>query len=153
MKKGKMIEIVLDHFEMHEFKRSFIRKMGDEYVCDGGFIVNAPDECISVNFNNMKHTYDIFSLMGSLWGNWNDCPSWRIMKEKAKEWNNCYAAEVRQIAHDAVVFQCTRQLSDSEIEELLSDISKFAPNSLDIADYEAIKKNIAEEGKFTLWWD
>ena len=75
------------------------------------------------------------------------------MKEKAKEWNNCYAAEVRQIAHDAVVFQCTRQLSDSEIEELLSDISKFAPNSLDIADYEAIKKNLAEEGKFTLWWD
>lgn len=65
MKKGKMIEVVLDHFEMHEFKRSFIRKIGDEYVCDGGFIVNAPDECISVNFNNMKHTDDIFSLMGS----------------------------------------------------------------------------------------
>lgn len=153
MSKGKRIEVILDHIEMFEFKKSFIRKEQDEYVCDGVFNINAPDECISVNFKNMEHTYDIFPLLGPLWGDWNECPSWETMEEKAKEWGKSYAAEIKQIAHDAVVFQCTRQLSDSEIEKLLSDISEFAPNSLDIADYTVIKQNLVEEGKFTLWWD
>ena len=149
----KSIELVIDHFELLEFKRNFIRKDGDEYVCDGQRIRNAKDESISVKFKSMEHTYEIFSLMGNVWGDWNGCPDWTVMKQKAKEWYEYYGAELTRVAHDTLVFQCKRKLTENEVETLIKDISHFAPNSLDFAKHEMIRKNLAEEGTFVLWWD
>lgn len=152
-KETKSIEIILDSVEMLEFKKNFIRKDGDKYECDGQVIRTVQDESIPVRFKNMEHTYELFSLMGNLWGNWNDCPDWKVMKQKAKNWYENYGAELVKIAHDTLVFQCNRKLTVDEVENLIMDISSFAPNSLDIAKHETIKKKLAEDGIFILWWD
>lgn len=151
--ENKSIEIVIDSVEMLEFKKNFIRKDGDKYECDGQVIRTVEDESIPVRFSNMEHTYELFSLLGNLWGNWNDCPDWKVMKHKTKNWYETYGAELVKMSHDTLVFQCNRKLMENEVENLLEDISNFAPNSLDIAKYEIIKKRLAEDSKFVLWWD
>lgn len=75
------------------------------------------------------------------------------MERKAKEWYEQYDAELIQIAHDTLKFQCRRNLNEEEIMALLEDIEDFAPNSLDVADYDVIKTQLMREGIFVLWWD
>jgi hypothetical protein len=151
-KEHKMIECKIDHMDMFQFKRDFIKKEGEEYVCDGQYTQSSEDEIIPVKFR-VEHTYDIFSIFGHLWGDWNQCPSWNAMERKAKEWYEKYDAELIQIAHDTLKFQCKRKLTEEEIIALLEDIEDFAPNSLDVTDYDVIKAKLMGEGIFVLWWD
>lgn len=151
-KEYKMIECKIDHVDMFQFKKDFIKKEGEEYVCDGQYAPCAEDEIIPVKFF-VDNTYTIFSIFDSLWGDWNQCPRWNVMGRKAKEWYEQYDAELIQIAHDTLKFQCKRKLTEEETIALLEDIEDFAPNSLDVADYDVIKANLLGEGIFVLWWD
>ena len=148
----KTIECKIDHMDMFQLKKDFIKKEGNEYVCDGQYTQSAEDEIIPVKFL-VDNTYNIFSIFGPLWGDWNQCPSWNVMERKAKEWYEQYDAELIQIAHDTLKFQCRRNLNEEEIMALLEDIEDFAPHSLDVADYDVIKTQLMREGIFVLWWD
>ncbi len=107
------------------------------------------DESISVQFH-VQHIHEIFEMMGQWWGDWNDCPDYKTMGNKAQEWQEKYGAELMEISHDKLIFQC-RCLSEDEADALWKDICQIAPNSQDIK--ENGKKKILESSEFALWWD
>lgn len=147
----KTIEFIIDDIDMFQFKKLFIKKTENEYICDGKPVYTF-EESIPVKFA-VKESYEIFDYLGNSWGFWNECPSHQVMKEQAKLWKELYGAEIIRIAHDVVGFKCDRKLNDAEVDGLLKEIETFAPNSMDIADYTEIKKKLQEKGIFTLWWD
>ena len=75
------------------------------------------------------------------------------MERKSKEWYEKYGAEIIKISHDSLEFKCYKKLVTEEIEQLMIEIAEFAPNSLDLANYETITEKLRREGRFVLWWD
>lgn len=149
----KTIECVIDNIEMFQFIRDFVKKEDDGlYYCDGQCVKRKKEETLSVNFRT-SNSYEVFSMFGSLWGGWNDCPDWRTMERKSKEWYEKYGAEIIKISHDSLEFRCKRKLSTKDAEQLMLEIAGFAPNSMDLADYETIRDKLIREGRFVLWWD
>lgn len=148
----KNIQYVVDSLDMFQFKRDYIRREGDKWICDGTYTEGNTAEEISVCFK-VYSTADVFSLMSFRWGGWNECPAAMEMRDKAREWENKYSAELKKISHDTLYFQCGRRLKAAEVEELLADIRETAPNSMDIDDFHVIRERLAEEGRFVLWWD
>lgn len=122
------------------------------YYCDGHYVKNKKDESLPVKFY-VSNAYEVFSMFGSLWGGWNDCPEWRTVERKSKEWYEKYGAEIIKISHDSLEFKCYKKLVTEEIEQLMIEIAEFAPNSLDLANYETITEKLRREGRFVLWWD
>ncbi len=149
----KTIDCVIDNIDMFQFVRDFVKKEKDGlYYCDGHYVKNKKDVSLPVKFY-ISNAYEMFSMMGSLWGSWNDCPEWRTMERKSKEWYEKYGAEIVKISHDSLEFQCNKKLVTEEIEQLMIEIAEFAPNSLDLADYETLTDKLRREGRFVLWWD
>lgn len=149
----KTIECVIDNIDMFQFVRDFVKKENDGlYYCDGQYVQSKQEETVTVNFRT-SNSYEVFSMMGSLWGAWNDCPDWRTMGRISKEWYEKYGAEIIKISHDSLEFQCNRKLVAKEVEQLMAEMAEFAPNSMDIADYDTIKGMLMIEGRFILWWD
>ena len=149
----KSIDCVIDNIDMFQFVRDFVKKEKDGlYYCDGHYVKNKKDESLPVKFY-ASNAYEAFSMFSSLWGGWNDCPEWRTVERKSKEWYEKYGAEIVKISHDSLEFQCNKKLVTEEIEQLMIEIAEFAPNSLDLADYETITDKLRREGRFVLWWD
>lgn len=149
----KTIECVIDNIDMFQFIRDFVKKEDDGlYYCDGQYVQRKQEETVTVNFRT-SNSYEVFSMMGSLWGDWNDCPDWRAMGRKSKEWYEKYGAEIIKISHDSLEFQCNRKLVVKEAEQLIGEIAEFAPNSMDGVDYDTIKGKLMVAGRFILWWD
>ena len=147
------IDCVIDNIDMFQFVRDFVKKEKDGlYYCDGHYVKNKKDESLPVKFY-ASNAYEAFSMFSSLWGGWNDCPEWRTVERKSKEWYEKYGAEIVKISHDSLEFQCNKKLVTEEIEQLMIEIAEFAPNSLDLADYETITDKLRREGRFVLWWD
>ena len=73
--------------DMFQLKKDFIKKEGNEYVCDGQYTQSAEDEIIPVKFL-VDNTYNIFSIFGPLWGDWNQCPSGMLWNGKQKNGMN-----------------------------------------------------------------
>ena len=150
----KTVQYIIDHPEMYMFKQQYIfQGRYGNYICDSQTFktIRPADEIIQVRFR-AKNTYEIFEILGNWRGGWNDCPDWRTMRDKAQEWYIEYGAELKEMAHDTLVFVC-RKLSEEEADILWDDICRFAPNSRDIADEDAIKERLWLNSEFTLWWD
>lgn len=146
----KQIKLIIDDIDMLMMRQYYIKKLGDAYVCDGIINKVRNEEELLITLESSE-AYNIFKMTKGTWGNWNDCPNWREMWAKAKEWYERYEAEVVKLSHDTVWFKCARCLNDREADVLIKDFSEFAPNS--IAHADTIKKCLSEKGEFVLWWD
>lgn len=147
------IGIEVDDSGLLHFCREWVHKRFDNYYCTGKSIHYREWQPMYVEFREMKYTYEIFELLGHDWGNWNDCPVWWTMRDKAKEWFERYGAEVEELSHDTVVFKVQKPLSEEQRESFISEVVEFAPNSQDIDKPENIRKRLEKEGRIILWWD
>ena len=96
------IDCVIDNIDMFQFVRDFVKKEKDGlYYCDGHYVKNKKDESLPVKFY-VSNAYEAFSMFSSLWGGWNDCPEWRTVERKSKEWYEKYGAEIVKISHDSL---------------------------------------------------
>lgn len=103
---------------------------------------------------DVKQSYEIFDIIGNIWGDWNDCPDYNKMRSIAEKWQNLYSAELTAISHDTLHFACRRKLSKPEAESLISEILEIAPNTLEYyAGKDKLEYNVIAKGEYTLWWD
>jgi hypothetical protein len=152
MENTKRINMVIDNMDMLMFRQYLIRRTQEGYVYDGKVNKMAEIDEFAVDFS-LSDSADVFECMGNYWGRWNECPDWKTMQDKAKEWFDKYTAEVVKVSHDTVLFKCIRSLEEQEVDELIKDFTEFAPNSQDIDDMENIRADLLEKGEFVLWWD
>ena len=152
MENSKRISVIVDNMYMLRFRQYLIRRTQEGYVCDGKVNKMAEIDEFAVDFS-LSDSTDVFEYLGNYWGRWNDCPDWKTMQHKAKEWFDKYTAEVVKISHDTIWFKCIRSLEEQEVDELIKDFTEFAPNSQDIDDMENIRADLLEKGEFVLWWD
>lgn len=148
----KQIKLMIDDIDMLMMRQYYIKKLGDAYVCDGTINKVRNEEELLITLESSE-TYNIFKMTKGTWGNWNGCPNWKEMWAKAKEWYERYEVEVVELSHDTVRFKCARGLNEREVDALIKDFSRFAPNSMDIAEANTNKKCLNEKGEFVLWWD
>ncbi len=135
---------------MLRFRQDFIKRIGDEYVYDGKMNDERNEEEILLTLNSPK-SYDIFEVLNNSWGNWNECPEWKEMWKKAKEWNEKYEAEVVKLSHDTVTFTC-RKLSEIEARNLMEEATQLYALIIDCEEEELLN-HLMEKETFTLWWD
>ncbi|MGN0485067.1 MAG: DUF4253 domain-containing protein [Lachnospiraceae bacterium] len=150
--KRKKIECIIDSADMYQWKQERTTKKSSEYFydeekCRSG---KREEEIIPVNFE-IEHTYQVFDCFDWYWGNFNKCPDCRTMKSKAKEWYEKYEAELVQISHDTLTFQC-RKLSETEAKEILAEASELHAEIIDCKT-EDLVSYMTKYGRFTLWWD
>lgn len=79
----KNIDFAADSISMFQFFKTWVHKTKDGNFCDGT-PVKEPFMCESIRFD-IKHTYQIFDLLGNYWGGWNDCPTHSQMRDFAKK--------------------------------------------------------------------
>ncbi len=136
------------------FWRDYVSEENGRLVCDGKHLgtLDSTKEEMDVYFK-VQDTAEIVEMMGWHWGGWNECPTSDFMAAKMREWGKAYGAQLTEISHDTLVFQCRKKLKEKEADALLQDISNFPSNALDVADFETIRKRLIEDGVFVLWWD
>lgn len=152
--KYKKVKYAINDAWQHRFWRDYVSEQDGFLVCDGNYswTPDSTKEETDIYFR-VDDTAEIMEMMGVNWGGWNECPTSDIMAAKMREWGRIYGAQLTEISHDTLVFQCQKKLEEKEAEALLQDISDFPSNALDTADFESIKKRLIEEGIFVLWWD
>ena len=121
-------------------------------ILDGGLHAREHfDDAVTLYLKNLPDIPAIFDVIE--WGGWNECPSAAIMRDKAREWYRKYGAVLTELSHDTLVFQCDTVPDERSAKALLEEVASFAPNSMDVADFDTIWKALKEDGRFTLWWD
>lgn len=152
---GKMVMVAPDDIDLFHFMDQLVKDLGNgNYICNGEFvrkqIIYRP-----IHFSNVAHAYEVFDILESSWGGWNECPDSTKMKIFAEKWEKDFGAELFSLSHDTLGFRCKRKLCKSEIDKLISEILEIPSNCIDIYEgkVELLEKDIFEEGQFFLWWD
>lgn len=119
---GKIINVQADNdLDMFQIFKSFVHQTEkNEFFVDGTLVIENPG--VAVDFRNIEHAYEIFHILGSHWGGWNETPRFDEMYHVAKHWEEDFRAEIIDIGHDSIGFKLGRNLKDREIDELLSEI-------------------------------
>ena len=147
----KKLRYHFDHISQYEVWMNAVTVRNGRYILDGGFHARDHFDDAVTLYLNLPDVSAIFDVIE--WGGWNECPSAEIMRDKAREWYLRYGAVLTELSHDTLVFQLETVPDEDSAKALLEEIASFAPNSMDVADYDAIWKAVKEEGRFTLWWD
>lgn len=119
---GKIINVQAGNdLDMFQIFKSFVHQTEkNEFFVDGASVIENPD--VAVDFRNIEHAYEIFHILGSHWGGWNETLRFDEMNHVAKHWEEDFQAEIIGIGHDSIGFKLGRNLKDREIDELLSEI-------------------------------
>lgn len=104
-----------------------------------------------VRFSVTK-SYEILNYFHNCWGNFNCCPTVDYMKEKCKDWDERFGAEIIGISYDALAFRCRKQLTSKNAEEIIAESAALNAEITDCKP-EKIKDYIVNKGEFMLWWD
>lgn len=123
----------------------------NEFYVDGTHVKENPG--VMVDFQNIDHTYEIFKLFGSYWGEWNCTPSSDEMYNVAKRWEEKYKAEIIDISYDSIDFRLGRKLTDEEIELLFDEIRGINAEANCRGGFENLRNIIKEKAEFWIWWD
>lgn len=73
------------------------------------------------------------------------------MKEKAKQWEESYGAELTRFSHDTLTFQCP-SLSAGQAEEIIAQAAGLHAEIIDCRPEELVPYMIREH-TFALRWD
>lgn len=150
--KHKEIECLIDAPYMFLWILENVRKGLSGYFYD-----HSPDngrrneaKTIPVRFE-IEHTYQAFDFLEWYWGDFNACPDCQTMKEKAKQWQESYGAELTRISHDTLTFQCP-SLSAEQAGEIIAQAAGLHAEIVDCRPEELVSYMMRER-TFTLWWD
>ena len=151
---GKIIRMnASDELAMFQFFKQFVHQTeNNDYFCDGKS-VKYSNPGVKVDFQNIQHTYELFSLLGNYWGGWNSTPTSNEMYAVAKEWENRFGAEIIELSYESLGFRFDRGLSDSEIEGLINECKGLYADANCRGGYEEMKKIIKDKSELYLWWD
>lgn len=147
------IEVALDAEIMYLWRLYFAKKDFSGYryepytpcgKCNG-------EESIFVKFE-VKNSYEILDCFNGFFGDFNLCPSTDIMREKAREWQEKFSAELIGLSHDGLRFKCSRPLTSKDAESIIAEAAALHAEITDCKP-ERIREHIIREGVFTLWWD
>lgn len=113
-------------------------------------------ETIPVRFE-IEHTWQVFDLLQWYWGDFNACPDCRTMKEKAKQWEESYGAELTRFSHDTLTFQCP-SLSAGQAEEIIAQAAGLHAEIIDCSRRAVGNETLIDErderwnGRPGRWW-
>ena len=150
------IELSLDGLEILQFFISYVHKIEDENsFYFNGKVVRGREKDISIELDlEQAQDENLFEFIG--FGGWNDCPSDKKLYSTICEWNKQYGVKLEGISSHAIALNCSRELTEQQIEELVSAIISFCPSCIEAYKPEtrkSVEKKLKEEGKFFLWWD
>lgn len=71
---GKIINVQAGNdLDMFQIFKSFVHQTEkNEFFVDGTPVIENPG--VAVDFRNIEHAYEIFHILGSHWGGWNEPP-------------------------------------------------------------------------------
>lgn len=152
---GKKINFqVCDDISMFQVFKEYVRVNEDnEFFVDGNFVTGIEESGVMVDFQNFNHAYEIFNLLGSRWGGWEQTPTAQSMYCIAKKWEEAYKAEIIDISKDSIEFHLDKELSDKEIDELFEEIRGLHAESNYDGGFEKLREIIKQEARFSIWWD
>ncbi len=138
---------------MLQFKNSSIHQDDSGNYYYDGTPNNEPDSGIIVDFA-IEHSYVIFEKLGNYWGGWNLTPTWQVMYEVAKNWEEKYGANIVEIDNGSIVFSLRDYLSVDEIELLANEIKNLqGAIPCYSGGFEEMKRDICSNSRFEIWWD
>lgn len=150
------IELSLDGLEILQFFISYVHKIEDENsFYFNGKVVRGREKAIAIELDlEQAQDENLFEFIG--FGGWNDCPSDKDLYSTICEWNRQYGVKLSGISSHSIAFQCSRDLTEQQIEELASRIIHFCPSSVELQSQrsqKALERKIKGEHRFSLWWD
>lgn len=109
---GKKINFqVCDDIRMFQVFKEYARvNENNEFYVDGNSVFGIKERGVMVDFQNIEHTYEIFELLGSHWGGWEQTPTAQSMYCIAKKWEEAYKAEIIDISKDSIEFHLDKEL-------------------------------------------
>lgn len=147
------ITLVLNHLEILNFFTQYVHKRDDNSFFFNGQVVRGREEPISIELDlEQAQDENIFSY---IWFG-DDCPNDRDLYSIICEWNRQYGVKLSGISSHSIAFQCSRDLTEQQIEELASRIIHFCPSSVELQSQrsqKALERKIKGEHRFSLWWD
>lgn len=151
---GKKIGFhVCDDIRMFQVFREYVRINNNQFYVDGNSVSGIEDRGVKVDFQNFEHTYEIFELLGTHWGGWEQTPTAQSMYSIAQMWEQVYKAEIVDISKDSIEFHLDKELSDKEIDELFEEIIGLHAESNCDGGFEKMREIIKQEARFSIWWD
>ena len=93
---GKKINFqACDNIRMFQVFKEYVRvNENNEFFADGNIVSGVEERGVMVDFQNFNHAYEIFNLLGSHWGGWEQTPTAQTMYYIAKKWEEVYKAEI-----------------------------------------------------------
>ena len=126
---GKIINVQAGNdLDMFQIFKSFVHQTEkNEFFVNGTPVIENPG--VAVDFRNIEHAYEIFHILGSHWGGWNETPRFDEMYHVAKHWEEDFLAEIIDIGKDLNAEPACRGGIKEKIRSLIHPVIRLTYSS------------------------